>query len=132
MMISLIIFGLIYAYILNDGEAKIDSLTKNEKGEPHDYNKKSEVWVSFFLFTLFPLSLIFAGGSSSLIFLSLLWIGVRSFFDLMYNYHRDFHWSYLGTTATTDSLLKKINPELLLLVRALILVLTILICFIYA
>jgi hypothetical protein len=131
-MASLIIFGLIYAFILNNGEAKIDSLTKNEKGEPHDYNKKSEVWFSFFLFSLFPFALIFSGGDWSLILLNLLWIGVRGFFDLMYNYHRDFHWSYLGTTASTDLMLVEFEPRFLLLIRTLILISTILICLFYA
>ena len=46
----------------------------------------------------------------------LIWVAARLWFDLMFNYFRSNHWSYLGSNFT-DRLLKKFEPEFLLAVR---------------
>lgn len=44
----------------------------------------------------------------------LLYVSVRAWFDLLYNTLRGKKWSYLGSGAFTDRILKKINPLMLL------------------
>ncbi len=125
-MLSLTIFGLFYATILNLAEAKIDSLEKAINGEPYDHHKKVEPYWSFAMYFVYPFMLFLSTSEINVYKLIFLWVGIRSFFDFMYNFYRDFHWSYLGTTATTDGILKRFNPYLLLVVRLSVLTTTIL------
>lgn len=118
-------------------EAKEDSLSKKENGEPYDYNKKIEPFFYCLLFTTTMTTLgiilhVIDYASSwnfvnDVIKVSLWYVSLRiMLFDYIHNIYRyknglskELDLFYLGTTSSTDKLLKRwgINYLLLALLR---------------
>ena len=119
-MISFNLTALFLATFFVLFEAKMDSVSKNIKGEPYDKNKKIEAFVYCIAFC--SLMLIFGlfykvyPFHKPIVFelkmfsVSLWYWAIRLIiFDYAYNVFRGLDLFYLGTTATTDKLLTKLN-----------------------
>jgi hypothetical protein len=114
-------------------EAREDTLSKKENGEPYDYNKKIEPLLYCLLFTTTMTTLgiilhVIDYTSSwsfinSIIKVSLYYVSLRiMLFDYLHNIYRyknglskELDIFYLGTTASTDRLLKMWGINFLML-----------------
>jgi hypothetical protein len=115
------IFSFILALLLLMIEVVLDSKsTKN--GLWYDYNKKIEpiVYGAICVLISYGMSKFFGSENGwALITIPLFQYACCRFliFDLMINFLKDLDWFYLGSTADSDNLFKKINPFYLLFLR---------------